>query len=44
LEDGKIKIKILTKSPLFAKQRGAGGEFMREAERWFRVKGFQVSG
>ena len=35
LEDGKIKIKILTKSPLFAKQRGAGGEFMCSG---FRVK------
>jgi hypothetical protein len=40
LEDGKIKIKILTKSPLFAKQRGAGGEFMRKVDKRFRVECF----
>ena len=41
LEDGKIYIKILIKSPLFAKQRGAGGEFMCSG---FSVKrlGFRV--
>ena len=46
LEDGKIKIKILTKSPLFAKQRGAGGEFMRKVDKRFRVEcsGFSVQG
>jgi hypothetical protein len=31
-------MKILTKAPLFAKQRGDGGEFMRKVDKRFRVE------
>jgi hypothetical protein len=31
-------MKILTEAPLFAKQRGDGGEFMRKVDKRFRVE------
>jgi hypothetical protein len=33
-------MKILTEAPLFAKQRGDGGEFMRKVDKRFRVECF----